>query len=174
VRDLLPRANLENLERRSLETIDLLALHWDGGARLADDYSPLAHYVAEALFHIRKDWGTTGLGDPPTFGHGLMYHYKIARDGRLFWTRDWQEVTWSVTAANRRALNICLDATDGQPSNAAQLLALRGLLDWLVARLPRTGGRVFGHGELTFYGNRTSCPGPGLTWLAQAWRARSR
>jgi hypothetical protein len=164
VRHLLPRANLANLERRPTAAIELIALHWDGGAPLAEGYSPLAHYVAEALFHIRKNWG----GGVP--GHGLMYHYKLARDGRLFWTRDWQDVTWSVMAANRRALNICLDATDGQPPTEAQLAALPHLLDWLAARLPRTAGRVYGHGELLADGNRTSCPGPDLLRVAAGER----
>lgn len=103
-----------------------------------------------------------------------MYHYKIDRRSGLWWTRDLEDVTWSCMGANRRSINICLDATNGQPPTAPQRAALAALLAWLVARFPRARGRTWGHGELTAYGNRTTCPGPDLVRFAQELRAERR
>jgi hypothetical protein len=40
--------------------------------------------------------------------------------------------------------------------------------EWLLSVLPGTARpRVFGHGELTQYGNSTKCPGSVLPWVKQ-------
>lgn len=160
----LPRANWGNLSVRSFDLITLIAVHWDG---LAPDnkyvgYDPIQHYIGEANYHIGKDWGGG------SYGHGIMYHYKIDRSGNVYQVRALQDIVWAEMGANNEGVAICLDAgiTNGGAAvdaTAGQLTSLKLLVDDLFNHRPDlphlTAGKVWGHGELTQYGNQTECPG---------------
>lgn len=171
----LPRANWQNLEVRDFSAINMLVAHWDGLA--PDDkyagYDPIQHYVSEANYHIGKDWGGG------SYGHGLMYHFKIDRSGNVYQVRALQDVVWAEMGANGAGIAVCLDAgvtaaggtvnpTDGQ------LSSLKRLSEWLFTERPDlpnlTAGRVWGHGDLTQYGNNTSCPGAKIKALCASLR----
>src|SRR6476619_3582080 len=79
-----------NMLTRPVWAIRRIVVHYDavplpfGGAAGAG-YDPVARYKAQALYHIAKDWNE-GSG-PPVPGFGLMYHYRVSGDGRLWCTQ---------------------------------------------------------------------------------------
>jgi hypothetical protein len=166
LRAVLPRDG-QKVERRGLEEITTLVYHWDGGPVIPEAYVPRSYYISEAGYHIRKDWGGTG-------GDGLMYHYKVDRQGKVYQTRNLTDVVWAQTGANRRGLAVCFDATVGQEPTAAQHVAAIKLNDYFGTERPDLPmlhpGQVWGHGELGSDGNATSCPGDALRKVCQELR----
>ncbi len=168
--DLLPRyKNSPEARTRPLSAIKLFVVHYDGEVVPAGGYNPMSRYKAQAQYHLRKNWNLAG--DHPIHGFGLMYHYRISAEGEVYRTQPEELVTWHAYAANEMSLAICLDLGPGQDPPDTQLDALRATLDWLCERsdIPAGRGDVFGHGELTAYGNDTQCPGDALAWV-QAYR----
>lgn len=162
----LPHANEGYEAHRPLGAIEIIGVHYDAANR-AEQYDPLARYLAQAAYHIQKDWDT-GPGYIP--GFGLMYHYKISGDGRLWITQPEDLVTWAVNNANRKSLNICVDCGTNQGPTTHQLDTLASTLEWLTNERPEIpAGRadVWGHLELRQYGNSTACPGRLLPYVQQ-------
>ena len=168
----LTRGLFRNRRTRPLWAIRNIVVHYDavavpgGGA----GYDPVARYRAQALYHMAKDWNE-GSG-VPILGFGLMYHYRVSADGRVWRTQPEELVTWHARDANYNGLAVCCDLGPGQVPAEAQLEGLKGLLDWLCYHRPDIpAGRrdVWGHGELHRAGNRTPCPGGLLSWM-QAYR----
>lgn len=170
LRYALPRRPENHLSYRSLDAIEFLVIHWDGGARIPETYDPVAYYVNEADYHIRKTWGWANDGQP-YYGHGLMYHIKIDRAGRAYLTRNADEVLWHASGANEEGYAICVDCTDGQPPTAAQMATLRKVIERKRLEFKLTHERVRGHGELVEYGNSTACPGEVLLDWLRRYRA---
>lgn len=158
LRDKLPKVN-RHIVRRKPSQITMIAVHHVGDGRVwSNTYDAFKEYVNEANYHINKDWGGG------YFGNGLQYHYKIARDGKVYRTRDIEEITWHAMNANPIAVAVCLDGDlTLQDPTAAQIDALEELLNELRNWLHIPQGRVFGHGELKQYGNSTQCPGRALS-----------
>jgi hypothetical protein len=129
-------------------------------------YDPVARYTAQARYHVSRNWNN-GSG-PVVRGFGLMYHYRVSADGRLWRTQPERLITWHARNANRSGLAVCCDLGAGQSPGAAQLRGLRALLDWLCYRrpdLPAGRSDVWGHGELRAAGNATACPGGLAAWV---------
>jgi len=154
IRGKLPRnPNGNPRQRRPLSAITGIAVHWDAEER-PDAYNSLARYVAQANYHIQKDWGNGLRGD------GLMYHFKIDNAGGIFWTRDLEDVLYAVKDGNESHLSICLDCGEGQKPTREQAEALQKLLDELCFKhpeFPAGQAQVRGHKEVG--GNSTTCPG---------------
>ena len=165
----LPRANPMNLAKRTLAQINRLVIHWDGGALIPEGYDPLTYYVSEANYHIKKDWGGG------SFGTGIMYHYKVSRQGGLYKVRPETDVVWAAMSANTTGLMLCVDATEGQPPTQAQLVMVDKFANWVWTQRPDLPNlvkrNIWGHGELVAEGNSTSCPGPALLTRVKALRA---
>lgn len=165
IKSRLPHANTGSMQFRELGTIKRIAVHYDDEPRGAV-YDPFERYVSQANFHINKVWGRDERGRP-IYGFGLMYHYKISGDGRIWATQPEELITWHVTEANPDTLGICLDCGEYQQPTKAQLDSLVALLDWLCYErpdMPVGYENVWGHGELREFGNSTACPGPFLPW----------
>ena len=165
----LPSANEGSKRARNLYDIRLIAVHYDAVYRPDTPYDALARYASQARYHISKNWGTP---TRPVRGFGLMYHYRIAGDGTIYRTQPEALITWHAREANNIALGVCLDCGERQKPTPAQLEALRNLLDWLCHDRPdirATYNNVYGHKELTEYGNKTLCPGEVLPY-AVAYR----
>jgi hypothetical protein len=164
-----------NRHTRPVGVINKIVVHYDAvrvppprGSSIG--YDPVERYIAQAKYHISKNWNE-GSG-PPVYGFGLMYHYRVSADGRVWRTQPDELVTWHARAANYRGLAVCCDLGAGQVPTKAQLGGLSDLLDLLCYHRPDfPAGRrdVWGHGELTAEGNRTPCPGKLLEWV-QAFR----
>ncbi len=153
---------------RAVSAISLLVVHWDGIGYIRDGYDPVARYRWLAELHIARNWGTA---ERPVYGSTLMYHEKIDRSGTLYLCRDPQYVLWHATRANDIAYAINLDATVDSAPTRAQFAMLGWRLEQLCQQYGLGRDRVYGHGELTAYGNATQCPGQdALGWLRQ-WRA---
>jgi hypothetical protein len=160
---------------RRLKDIKRIVVHYDAvkvppQAGCIAGYDPLARYIDQARYHINRNWNDSG--GPPISGFGLMYHYRISSDGRIWRTQPEELVTWHARNANFSGLAVCCDLGEGQTPTTAQLKSLRDLLDWLCYHrpdIPAGRGDVWGHGELTSEGNRTACPGALLAWV-QAYR----
>ncbi len=161
----LPTANLGNMSTRRLQQIALIVVHYDAQWR-PDKYDPIARYKAQALYHIQKNWGRNPL--KPIRGFGLMYHYRISGDGQIWQTQPEDLITWQANNANPYALGICCDCGENQEPTEAQLVSLYNLLEYMCFERPDfPAGRrdVWGHGELTKYGNATKCPGRFLPYV---------
>ena len=133
-------------------------------------YDPVERYKEQARYHIKKNWNS-GSG-PAIHGFGLMYHYRVSSDGRVWRVQAEELVTWHARDANGTGLAICCDLAPGQQPTEQQIAGLKALLDWLCYHRPDIpAGRkdVWGHGELHKAGNRTECPGALLKWV-QAYR----
>jgi len=164
-----------NRRTRPLGAITKIVVHYDAvhvppAEDCAIAYDPVARYIAQANYHIGKNWNE-GPG-PAVHGFGLMYHYRISSDGRIWRTQPEELVTWHAHAANYHGLAICCDLGPGQSPTDAQLGGLSSLLDHSCFHRPEIpAGRhdVWGHGELTAAGNHTPCPGDLLPWV-QAYR----
>ncbi len=174
--DKLPsKPNDPNRRTRPLGVVTKIVVHYDAvlvppteGSAIA--YDPVARYVAQANYHIAKNWND-GVG-PVVHGFGLMYHYRVSSDGRIWRTQPEELVTWHARAVNYRGLAICCDLGSGQLPTAAQIGGLSDLLDYLCYNrpdIPANRRDVWGHGELTAAGNHTPCPGGLLAWV-QAYR----
>ena len=161
---LLPVAPWNELKTRPVTDITMIVGHWDGGRIIPEGYDPIAYYQSEAFYHIAKDWGGGA------HGYGLMYHEVIDRSGKIWIVRPPEHVVWAQTLANPFSYAIKLDATDGQPPTPAQMDAFRQRVDFNRGRFQISQDRVVGHGELTQYGNQTSCPGNDLLALIQSYR----
>jgi hypothetical protein len=161
--DRLPSAN-EQLKRwRELSQIRRIVVHIDDFPR-PEAYDPVARYRAQARYHIfERNWNP---GGEHLQGFGLMYHYRISGDGRVWRTQPERLVTWHASSWNRTGLAVCCDAAERQSPTDAQLGALRGLLLCLCYRRPDIpAGRrdVFGHTEEP--GTEKSCPAKYLPWV---------
>ncbi len=160
---------------RPLGKIDKIVVHYDAvkvpPARECGEiaYDPVQRYIEQATYHINKDWNE---GKPVVRGFGLMYHYRVSTDGKVWRTQPEELVTWHARDANHTALAICCDLGSGQKPTIEQMAGLEALLDWLCFHRPEIpAGRkdVWGHGELHKDGNKTACPGLLLGWV-QAYR----
>jgi hypothetical protein len=155
---------------RPLKKITKIVVHYDAVRVPRGEYDPVERYRAQARYHMARNWNEDG--GPPVYGFGLMYHYRVSADGRVWRTQPEALLTWHARAANYAGLAICCDLGPGQKPTEAQLAGLRSLLDWLCYRRPDIpAGRkdVWGHCELKREGNRTACPGALLPWV-QAYR----
>ncbi|MBF6614235.1 MAG: N-acetylmuramoyl-L-alanine amidase [Chloroflexi bacterium] len=167
-----------NWRSRALGAITKIVVHYDAvpvpaphGGSIG--YDPVARYTEQANYHIQKNWNESG--GPPVHGFGLMYHYRVSADGRLWRTQPETLITWHARAANTSGLAVCCDLGPGQDVTAAQTAGLKMLLDWLCHHrpdIPAARADVWGHGELHKAGNQTSCPGNLLDWV-QAYRRGS-
>ncbi len=148
---------------RGASTVRLRAVHYDDQPRPEGAYDPVARYTDQANYHIAKDW------DVPNGvrGFGLMYQFRVSGDGRIWQTQPIELITWSVTNANPFTVSTCLDCGQNQQPTQEQLTSLLWLLDvYLPTVCPNAPKRAtYGHGELTQYGNSTSCPGAVLSWV---------
>lgn len=165
---LLSQAPKNGLETRDVSAIKLIGVHWDGGAPIPEGYDPIRWYQWEARYHIAKNWGTAAT---PAYGHGLMYHEVISRDGRAWITRPPEHVVWAAYLANPVGYMIKLDATKGQPPTDAQRESLERRLDFNRDRFAVERSQVWGHGEMTWLGNSTSCPGSVVRGWVEAYRS---
>ncbi len=166
------RASLPRRQRvvglRELSEIGLVVVHCDGRDREPGD-DDLAVLKEHAQFHIDKNWGSTA---QPAYGDGLMYHFAVTSRA-IYETRDLHEVTWHARGANRSGLAIVLPCGFDQAPTAGQIRNLLALLDWLINGrddLQLEYKDVWGHGELTQYGNDTPCPGASLREWVQNYR----
>jgi hypothetical protein len=157
---------------RPLGAIGTIVVHYDAVAvpRLgkggALGYDPQERYASQARYHMEKNWN--GDEGPPVLGFGLMYHYRVSADGRIWRTQPEELVTWHARQANYGGLAVCCDLGPGQEPTHAQLRGLTDLLDWLCTRrpdIPACRKDVWGHGELVREGNSTACPGELLGWV---------
>lgn len=137
---------------RPLNAIKGISVHWD--AQLAPvNYDPVARYIGQANYHINKDWGGGSRGD------GLQYHIKIDRRGRVYLTRNFEEVLWNVSAANYSYIGICMDGLNQAPTRE-QIEALQRVLKVLTTQapeIPAGQAQVRGHKEVP--SNSTVCCG---------------
>ena len=165
---------------RPVGAITRIVVHYDGvyvpprDGHGAYGYDPLTRYVEQARYHIRKNWNE-GPG-PALRGFGLMYHYRVSADGRVWRTQPDNLVTWHARAANFRGLAVCADLGPGQRPTEEQLVSLHDLLDHLCYHrpdFPASRPDVYGHGELQRDGNHTPCPGLLLDWV-RAYRQTPR
>jgi N-acetyl-anhydromuramyl-L-alanine amidase AmpD len=172
----LPRdAASRNYHTRAVGDITKIVVHYDAVAVPSSKgnalgYDPLARYVAQAQYHISKNWNE-GPG-PAVRGFGLMYHYRVSADGRLWRTQPDNLVTWHARNANYGGLAVCCDLGPGQQPTTSQLCGLLALLHHLCYErpdFPAARRDVWGHGELTAAGNHTPCPDALLPWV-QAYR----
>lgn len=167
-----------NWKLRRLADIARIVVHYDavlvpGASDEGPGYEPLRRYVEQARYHMRKNWND-GPG-PAVRGFGLMYHYRVSADGRVWRTQPEELVTWHARGANWNGLAVCCDLGPGQKPADAQLEGLEGLLLRLCYQRPDIpAGRpdVWGHGELRKAGNSTRCPGLLLEWV-RAFRGDS-
>ncbi len=162
-----------NWRLRRLADITCIVVHYDAVPIAASvdgvpGYDPVERYINQARFHMSKNWNE-GAG-PAVYGFGLMYHYRVSADGRVWRTQPEELVTWHARAANWHGLAICCDLGPGQPPAEAQLAGL----EWLLRRLcyhrpdiPAGRRDVWGHRELGKAGNRTRCPGLLLEWVRE-------
>lgn len=165
-----------NWTLRPLGDITRIVVHYDavhvpapaGAAGDCLGYSPVQRYIEQARYHMQKNWNE-GAG-PAVRGFGLMYHYRVSADGRVWRTQPEELVTWHAHAANLCGLAICCDLGPGQTPPQAQLDGLLALLSVLCRHRPDIpAGRrdVWGHGELRKAGNSTPCPGSLLDHVEQ-------
>lgn len=172
--DRLPRNPQDpNWKLRRLSEITRIVVHYDAvpvplpaPGDVSPGYDPVRRYITQARYHMRKNWND-GSG-PAVRGFGLMYHYRVSADGRVWRTQPEELLTWHARAANRSGLAICCDLGPGQSPPDAQLDGLESLLLRLCYHRPDIpAGRVdvWGHGELSKLGNSTHCPGLLLGWV---------
>lgn len=114
-----------------------VTVHWNGPP-VPRDVDPLDVILGDAHYHISKDWspepGVQG-------GDGIMYHFLVAPDGRVFKTRDDDAVLYHCGSAigNERSYAVQVmvggdesGATDpSTPITAEQLSALSQLIAFL-------------------------------------------
>lgn len=167
IRSILHRANPEYRKQRSLSQVRILSFHWDDQDRPPEPYDHVARLQSQADYHIQKDWS------PPNgvYGFGLMYHLDIEADGTIYFCNDFEDILWAVTNANDIAIAAKVSCGAGQSPTPEQLASAKLVADWAIAEpaMSIKRGSVYGHGELTQYGNSTQCPGTLLPFV-QAFR----
>jgi N-acetyl-anhydromuramyl-L-alanine amidase AmpD len=139
-------------------------------AMIAVHHAAAASGVAAVnRFHQQKNWCSAA---SPCYAPHITYHYYIESNGLLYLCNYHWESSWHASRANDTSLGICLqgDLDKTQPT-PQQIASLRWLLDELRTDYRIERGRIFGHGELTAYGNDTSCPGRYLLPFVRAYRA---
>ncbi len=126
-----------------------VTVHWNGPA-VDYEANPVKVAIADATFHIAKNWGTD---ENPAYGDGIMYHRLYAPDGQVFQTRDDDAVLWHcgspVGNANSWAWQVMTG--QGQSATPQQLASLAR--DLLAVGLPRKAHRDW---------SPTTCPGDEL------------
>jgi N-acetylmuramoyl-L-alanine amidase len=172
IRDRIPHAHPENAQRRALSEIRTGIWHYDA-VHAPDAYDPVERYIAQARYHIGKVWGYDERRQP-LYGFTLMYHYRVSRDGRIWWVNNPELMTWQARGANHRGLGLCADLGEGQEPTPEQVASMRALSDWLSYERPDIPNLLrpnwYGHCELRADGNVTLCPGRLLAHV-QAYRA---
>lgn len=195
LRTKLPRGTVKPI-KRGLDRVKIITVHHSGEqAGVPDDYyqregetleqAIMRWYTAQAQYHISRDWDTAVAGIQK--GSGIMYHFKIDRQGILYFLRDLEEITWHARNANPIALGINLDGNmNTQLVTHKQTITLRNLLKELCTQhpeIPAAQGDVYGHQELVGEGlkikyknpvdfaNYTSCPGVNLLSYVKEFRA---
>lgn len=162
----LPRRELPSFPNghynRRTQLLTILAVHHAAGT---DTVQGINTYHTQV-----KNWADPGEAGVIHAPH-IAYHFFIHLDGTITWCNQLWERVWHATNANDTALGVCLNGNcDVLPPRPAQLEALA----WLLARLLSWRGlahrAIWGHGELTQFGNATSCPGRFLLPTIQAWR----
>lgn len=147
--------------------IDAVPLPWAGLVA----YDPVARYVERAHEQIRRNWNA-GAG-PRVRGFGLMSHYRVSADGRIWRTQPEEVVTWHTEGRNVESLAVFCDLGWEQSPTEAQLRGLRTLLDWLCLErtdLPLGRADVWGHRECARVPGDKLCPGNLLPWVrAYRW-----
>ena len=170
----LPRNPADpNWFTRPIGAIRYIVVHYDdvlipGSGK---PYDPLERYRQQAIYHMNKNWNEGPGKKVP--GFGIMYHYKVSADGRIWRTQPEELITWHARKANYNGLAVCCDLGSKQLPPDAQLEGLSALLNWLCYHRPDIpAGRpdVWGHGELRRAGNQTDCPG-GVLPFVQTYRA---
>jgi hypothetical protein len=149
-------------DRRPLEAISIVAVHYDAiPLRPIGRYDPVARYVAEARDHIAKDWGNGW--HAPTIAYLLKIDGQPDEDlATVYVLNDVEEATWNANDANGIDVAVCVDLGQGQEPFRSQLATLQRVLDVFdqdTPELPCSHSETYGHGELTAFGNATSCPG---------------
>lgn len=160
---------------RSVSSIRRIAVHHDA-VDVSQGYNPLARYTAEANYHAYiKVWDKNDDGTP-VYGDGIMYHIKIAADGHVYITRDFEDITWQVGRPNGTALGVCCDGNfigSNEPFQE-QVRSLALVLDVLTHQCPEFPASqpdVWGHKEFVQFGGLgTECPG-NLLPSVQSFRA---
>jgi N-acetylmuramoyl-L-alanine amidase len=175
----LPRHPTDpNYRTRPMSAITKIVVHYDAVAVPppkdgALGYDPIARYISQAKYHMGKNWNE-GRG-PIVRGFGLMYHYRVSADGRLWRTQPDNLVTWHARNANYAGLAVCCDLGPGQQPTQAQLVGLNALLHHLCYErpdFPASRPDVWGHGELTDAGNHTPCPAALTPWVREYRRGK--
>lgn len=153
-----------NYPLRPIANIKLIGIHYDGVDSLPG-LDPIPFLQQEAQEHIDRDWGGG------YHGAGLMYHYCI--DDQIYRTAPEVALLWAAMNANPLGLFIKMRAGPNTPPNQTKLDLLIHLLYWLCNErpdFPASASDVWGHGELTQYGNSTQCPGDVLRNFCQSYR----
>ena len=108
----------------------------------------------------------------------IPYHFwrqETAAGGMLAWCNHLSEITWHARNANPVAIGCAFVGNyDTQEPDAQMLQDLQELLDYLCGMLNLPHSCVYGHGELTEYGNSTSCPGSKLLVHVRNYRQTGR
>ena len=165
IRDRLPHADWRIGTRPATTS---LTIHWNGPA-VPDDRRAgpgvLAQLQIDAAYQMRAGWGGTVGGAP-----GLMYHFVIDADGKIYQTSGIDEILWHCAHADGNTNGLSLHYLLGlnQYPTSAQLDAGRALSDALRRRYAIPLARVLGHLE---WRHMTLCPGPILMQQLQAYRA---
>lgn len=133
----------------------ITTVHWTG-TPVTWPNEPEKQLEAYARFHIQKDW------NPPNgaYGDGIMYHYAVAQDGRVFQCRDETAILYNTGAAgNYESISVLCIVGEGQSPTQNMLYGL----DDILTKLARPG--LYGHRD---YGT-SFCPGNVIyNWL-QGW-----
>lgn len=130
------------------------------------------HPDAESSAKAVNTFHTTGNYFDGENAPHIAYHYYIENSGLIVLCNHTWEQSWHATRANRIALGVCVNGDlDKRAPTTAQRLALTWLLDALCVAFGLAQSKVFGHGELTQYGNSTACPGSFLLPLVKQYRA---
>lgn len=179
VRHALPHADVQVCNLRSVQSIHMAVVHCSGVTVPDAPGTTYAQLVEYAKYHMAKNWATAedhGGRVQPEYGDGIMYTLALGRDGTAYCCRDIDRAVWAQRMANRTALSILLPGNFDQEPTAVQKVRLLDLLDLLFGGqtpLKLDYHAVYGHGELTSYGNDTRCPGPELTKFAVWYRGHS-
>lgn len=135
VRNNVPRVAAREVGRAAKSSI---TVHWNGPP-IPAGVDPFALIVADANYHISKDWSPApGIQG----GDGIMYHFLIAPDGRVYKTRDDDAVLWHCGVGIGNFFSYAVQVmvggdstgvgdpvTSAQYTSLAQLIAHLGLDD---------------------------------------------
>lgn len=171
VRHMMPQANGWRKVYDAMKGKNVIGVHYDAQRR-DPVYDAVRRYQEQGRYHINKVWGYDD--GQPIYGFSLMYHWKIAGNGELFYCQPMELRTWSIRNGNHRTINICLDCGANQAPTKAQLKTLKALLDVLCFECPEFPAgqkNVWGHKETgpggpgPNFGNSTDCPGQVLPYV---------